>query len=127
MSLKRLCFLVVNKTMSSLIKNRTDVPSLTDLTYKLPDKFPVLYPWWTVDRPLRPEEVPPPPRGKMTRRKRVRLRKKYNRLRRLAKVGKVRLVIRSAMSAPIVVKEDLQQHEFYRQPISQLLDEEEKK
>lgn len=59
----------------------------------------------------------------MTRRKRVRLRKKYNRLRRLARIGKVRLVIRMGMDAPIVVNEDLQDHAFYHKPISDLLKE----
>ena len=56
--------------------------------------------------PLSPKAIPRPPEGKMTRKKQVRLRKKFNRLRRLAKIGKVRLVIRSYMHATWTMREE---------------------
>lgn len=89
----------------SIIKNllyRNNPPS--DPSFKIPvdgTQPPVPAVFCTT---LPPEAIRPP-RGKMTRRKRVRLRKKYNRLRRLARIGKVRLVIRSFMHGTVIMKE----------------------
>ncbi|MFQ5339987.1 MAG: hypothetical protein ACE5F6_00415 [Anaerolineae bacterium] len=73
-----------------LIKN-PNLPSNNGLTFSMP---------------LSPRAIPREPTGKMTRRKRVRLRKQYNRLRRLARIGKVCLTVRSFMHETVVLKEE---------------------
>jgi hypothetical protein len=55
--------------------------------------------------PLPPSAISPP-RGKMTRRKRVRMRKKYNQLRRLARINKVHLVIHSFFHGTFVLNQE---------------------
>jgi hypothetical protein len=89
--------------MEKLIRQQP-APPPDALTFRVPADAD-----WTpkaFTMPVPPGWLPQVPRGKMTRRKRVRLRKKYNKLRRLARVGRVRLVIRSYTHATVVLKEE---------------------
>lgn len=76
----------------------TDAP-----TFNPPAAFEEVGP--AVSMPLSPSAIPRQPTGGMTRRKRVRLRKRYNKLRRLARIGKVQLVVRSYMHGTYVLNE----------------------
>lgn len=84
-----------------LLKKPPNPPPDNSLTFKTADWSPPVFTY-----PLSPDAVPRAPRGTMTRRKRVRLRKRYNKLRRLARIGKAQLVVRSYLHGTWVLKEE---------------------
>lgn len=97
--------------MKKLIPYRP--PKHDELTFQPPAEPFLPEPGPTMSLPLSPRAIPRVPMGKMTRKKRVRLRKRYNRMRRLARIGKVRLVVRSFMHGTIMLKEQPENKRWY--------------
>lgn len=83
-------------------------PTNTSLTFGTPcdEKTGEPRAPFSFSMPLSACSIPREPRGKMTRKKRVRLRKKLNQLRRMAKRGKAVMVVSAYMHGTMVLKEE---------------------